>query len=115
MALTRDEVVDSFVEETASRLVEMRAQSGEFTGYDAAEVYARYLQGVTTDHLEELTYLGRQRIHNLKYYTWVEQQGKSYEEIQAQWYDPHYWTDVQGQAAEIDELIEQFNAQVGLS
>jgi len=108
-------VLTDSMELYASRLVEMRAQSGEFTAYDAAEVYARYLQGVTTDHLEELTYLGRQRIHNLKYYTWVEQQGKSYEEIQAQWYDPHYWTDVQGQADEIDDLIEQFNARVGLN
>ncbi len=108
-------VLTDSMELYASRLTEMRAQFGEFSGYDAAEVYARYLQGVTTDNLEELTYLGRQRIHNLKYYTWVEQQGKSYEEIQAQWYDPHYWTDVQGQAAEIDDLIEQFNARVGLS
>jgi hypothetical protein len=31
----------------------------------------------------------RKRVHNLKYYTWVEQQGKTYEEIQAQWYDPN--------------------------
>jgi cysteine synthase len=97
-----------------SRMTEMRHQMGEFTAYDAAETYARYLQGVTTDNLQELTYTDRKRIHNLKYYTWVEQQGKTYAEIQDQWYDPHYWTDVQGQAAEIDDLIEQFNARVGL-
>jgi cysteine synthase len=98
-----------------SRIEEMRHQMGEFTAFDAAEVYARYLQGVTTDHLQELTYQDRKRIHNLKYYTWVEQQGRSYEEIQAQWYDPHYWTDIQGQVGEIDALIEQFNGKVGLS
>ncbi len=98
-----------------SRIEEMRHQSGEFTPNDAAEVYARYLHGVTTDHLQELTYQDRKRVHNLKYYTWVEQQGKSYEEIQAQWYDPHYWTDIQGQVGEIDDLIDQFNGKVGLS
>jgi hypothetical protein len=61
-----------------------------------------------------LTYNGRKRIHNLKYYTWVEQQGKSYEEIQTQWYDEDYWTSIPSQAAEIDRLIEAFNERVGL-
>jgi len=44
----------------------------------------------------------------------VEQQGKTYQEIQAQWYDPCYWTDVQKQAGQIDELITEFNERVGL-
>ena len=92
----------------------MRSEMGELNAQDAAEIYARYLQGVTTDHLQELTYLERKRVHNLKYYTWVEQQGKTYEEIQDQWYDPTYWTGFQDQVDEIDDLIEQFNARVGL-
>jgi len=50
----------------------------------------------------------------LKYFTWVEQQGNSYDEIQAQWYDREYWTAVQGQVAEIDFLIEEFNAEAGV-
>ena len=98
-----------------SRIDEMRKQFGEYTETDAAEHYARYLQGVTTDNLLETTYESRKRIHNLKYYTWVEQQGKTYNEIQDQWYDPNYWTDVQGQVDEIDELIVEFNAKVGIS
>ena len=44
-----------------------------------------------------MTYQDKRRVHNLKYYTWVEQQGKSYEEIQDQWYDPDYWTGYQSQ------------------
>ena len=51
--------------------------------------------GQSTDNLLELRNTDRRRIHNLKYYTWVEQQGKTYEEIQAQWYQPDYWTSVQ--------------------
>jgi hypothetical protein len=62
----------------------------------------------------EQRYPDRRRVHNLKYYTWVEQQGKTYEEIQKQWYEPNYWTEVQKQAAEIDALIVDFNKEVGL-
>lgn len=95
-----------------SRLREMHAEYGEYGDLDAAAHFARYLQGVSTDHLIELSYADRRRIHNLKYFTWVEQQGRTYEEIMAQWYDPHYWTDVQAQVGEIDALIEEFNARV---
>lgn len=97
-----------------SRLHEMHAEFGEYHERDAAAHFARYLQGASTDNLLELSYPERRRVHNLKYFTWVEQQGRSYEEIMAQWYDPEYWTGVQGQADHIDALIEEFNAQVGL-
>ena len=63
----------------------------------------------------ELRYPDRRRVHNLKYYTWVEQQGRTYEEIQQQWYEPNYWTDVQKQADEIDELIIEFNNEVQIA
>ena len=53
-------------------------------------------------------------VHNLKYFTWVEQQGKTYDEIMSQWYDADYWTSVQSQADEIDSLIDEYNTQVGL-
>ena len=97
-----------------SRLEEMHAESGEYTDLDAAAHFARYLQGISTDNLIELSYVDRRRIHNLKYFTWVEQQGKTYEEILAQWYDPDYWTGVQGQVGAIDALIEDFNDRAGL-
>ncbi len=108
-------VLTDSMELYGSRIDEMRAQFGKYAETDAAEHYARFLQGVTTDNMLETTYESRKRIHNLKYYTWVEQQGRSYEEIQAQWYDPNYWTDIQGQADEIDELIKQFNAKAGVA
>ncbi len=97
-----------------SRLEELKAEFGEYSELNAAADFARYLHGESTDHLAELSYTDRRRIHNLKYYTWVEQQGRTYEEIQAQWYDRDYWTGYQGQADEIDALIEEFNAEVGL-
>jgi hypothetical protein len=97
-----------------SRLRELTEERGEYTARDAAVGYHQYLMGLSTDYVEELTYPARKRVHNLKYYTWVEQQGKTYEEIQAQWYQPDYWTGVHGQVDEIDALIEEFNAKVGL-
>ena len=95
-----------------SRLDELCEAHGEYTELDAAADYERYLLGQDIDNLGELTYRDRKRVHNLKYYTWVEQQGKTYEEIQAQWYDPDYWTSIQAMADPIDELIEAFNAKV---
>jgi hypothetical protein len=97
-----------------SRLQEMRQEFGQYGEANAAADFARYLQGVSTDNMLELSYVDRRRVHNLKYFTWVEQQGKTYDEIQAQWYDRDYWTGVQKQAPEIDALIEEFNAQAGV-
>ncbi len=97
-----------------SRLHEMHEEFGQYSERDAAADFARYLHGQSIDNMLELRYTDRRRVHNLKYYTWVEQQGKTYEEIQNQWYDPNYWTDVQKQADEIDELIVEFNQEVGL-
>ena len=97
-----------------SRLTELTAERGEFTARDAAAAYHQHILGLSTDYVEELTYPARKRVHNLKYYTWVEQQGKTYAEIQDQWYKPDYWTGVHGQVDEIDALIEEFNAKVGI-
>jgi cysteine synthase len=97
-----------------TRITEYRAEFGEFSASDAAEAYANDLQGETIDNLLDMTVQDRRRVHNLKYYTWVEQQGKTYEEIMAQWYEPNYWTDLQAQTPEIDALITEFNERVGL-
>jgi cysteine synthase len=97
-----------------TRLDEYREEIGEFDAFAAAETFARDLHGVATDNLQELTYADRKRIHNLKYYTWVEQQGKTYQEIMDQWYDPCYWTDLQGQASQVDARIKEFNEKAGV-
>ena len=64
------------------------------------------------DNALELGYYDRLRIHNLKYYTWVEQQGKTYEELNRQWYDRTYWTAVPKLTKRIDELITEFNDMI---
>ena len=97
-----------------SRLQEMHTEFGDYKETDAAAHFARYLQGADLDHVQELTYREQRRVHNLKYFTWVEQQGKTYEEIMAQWVQPDYWTQYQEQIPHMDELITEFNDQVGL-
>jgi len=97
-----------------TRIDEYRKDFGPFTLTDAAEAYAASLMGESTDNMLELSEFERKRVHNLKYYTWVEQQGKTYEEILAQWDDPDYWTGFQGQLGEMDALIDEFNDRVGL-
>jgi len=116
--LTSDDVVMTMFTDSAemytSRLSEMNQARGSFTATDAAVAFHRYMLGTTTDWMQELTYADRKRVHNLKYYTWVEQQGKTYEEIQAQWYDPEYWSRLQEGLDPLDKLIDEFNQATGL-
>ena len=107
-------VLTDSMEMYESRLRELAEERGEFTTHDAIAAYHRHLLGQSIDYVQELTYYDRKRVHNLKYYTWVEQQGKTYEEIQDQWYQPDYWTGIQSQVEEIDALIEAFNERTGL-
>jgi hypothetical protein len=63
--------------------------------------------------LRELTYRERKRLHNLKYFTWVEQQQRSVQELQRLW-DPDFWSETYLQVAEWDRLIDAFNSRVAL-
>lgn len=98
-----------------SRLRELRAANGPYGREDAVKDYHRHLLGQGLDNLLELGHYDRRRIHNLKYFTWVEQQNRTAEELDAQWYDyPDYWERIQKQIGEIDKAITAFNEQVGL-
>ncbi len=86
---------------------------GTFDTVAAGEVYGEHLLGATTDHLLELTREDRERIFNLGYYTWVEQQGVSIEEFRAR-KDPAFWTGMRGIVKDWDRLIGEFNARTGV-
>ncbi len=97
-----------------SRMIEERKRLGEFDNKAAEVVYTADLMGIGTDHMIEMTYYEKRRMHNLKYFTWIEQQGKTVEELNAQWYDDNYW---KGQFAKVDlwdEEIMEFNERTGL-
>lgn len=114
--LDEDQVVFTVLTDSSemytSRLSELKEKKGEFTREEAIKVYYASLMHQTEENAAELNYKQRLRVHNLKYYTWVEQQGKTYEEILDQWYDRNYWKELPKYTAKIDELIDDFNKQV---
>ena len=95
-----------------SRLLELTRERGAY-GQRQADRDSDRLAGLSVDHVLELTHVDRRRVHQLKYFTWVEQLGKSVDELRAQWSDHRaYWGCLRTQAAELDQLIEAFNAEV---
>jgi len=116
--LQEDDVVVTILTDSMelyqSRKKEMHEAYGTFSPADAARIHFKSLEHQKTDNTLELTYYDRLRVHNLKYYTWIEQQGKELEELNRQWYDKQYWKEIQKLTPKIDELIESFNKEVGL-
>ncbi|MDA3833587.1 MAG: pyridoxal-5-phosphate-dependent protein subunit beta, partial [Spirochaetales bacterium] len=116
--LEEDDVVVTVLTDSAamygSRLLEMNKTKGSFSEKDASVVFHASMLHQTMENALELSYYDKLRIHNLKYYTWIEQQGKELEELNAQWYDREYWTRIQALVPVIDKLINEFNAKVGL-
>ncbi len=113
--LTEDDIVmtvftDSFAM-YGSRLEELTEENGQYTRENAIADY-EMMNHVGTDNLLELSYESRKRIHNLKYYTWIEQQGRELDELNAQWYDKNYWTDIYQQTPKVNQLITDFNERV---
>jgi len=97
-----------------SRMKEESNKHGSFNNRDAAITYHASLLGQSTDNIIEMNYNEKKRMHNLKYFTWVEQQGKTAEELNAQWYDLEYWKSRYAMADEWDEKIEEFNERTGV-
>ena len=98
-----------------SRIAELNREYGAYSCNDALLDHNLHMLGLKTDNMQELTYRDRKRVHNLKYYTWVEQQGKTAEELDALWYDTEgTWDTVHAQAADLDDLINEFNERTGL-
>jgi cysteine synthase len=87
--------------------------AGGFDELAAAEVFGEHLLGATTDHFQELGRVERERIFNLGYYTWVEQQGVSLEDFEAR-RDPAFWAGLRELVPAWDELIDDVNARTGV-
>ena len=83
----------------------------DFTRVHAAEVFGEHLANVTTDSMFECTERDRNRIFNLGYYTWVEQQGTPFELFEAR-RSQSFWKGLRRYLPVWDELITEFNARV---
>ena len=115
--LTGHDVVATVLTDSAdmyrSRIDELAEQYGPYGEKEAAVDHALHLLGLRTDSMAELNYYDRKRVHNLKYYTWVEQQGRTAAELNDLWYGS-VWEDVHRQADALDELICDFNEATGV-
>ena len=117
--LTEHDVVGTVLTDSAvmyqSRIQELNDKYGAYDDKAAAVDHNVHILNLKTDHMAELTYVDRKRVHNLKYYTWVEQQGKNVKDLNAQWYDTkNTWDAVHAQAKDLDKLIDAFNDATGL-
>jgi cysteine synthase A len=111
-----DVVLTSFTDSAdlyRTRLAELSAKRGAYDERHAEIDLERRLLATSTDHLRELRHEERKALHNLKYFTWVEQQGRTVEELNALW-SPSFWRDLQARLPAWDETITAFNEEVGV-
>ncbi|MCU1358798.1 MAG: putative cysteine synthase [Ilumatobacteraceae bacterium] len=85
--------------------------AGQFGAIEAAAVHGRHLANVSTDSMIECTQRDRNRIFNLGYYTWVEQQGTPFELFEARRHQG-FWHGLRRYLPIWDEMITDFNARV---
>ncbi len=95
-----------------SRMEEQREEKGPYSELQAIRDSEKCLAGQGVEHLKELTYPERKAIHNLKYFTWVEQQQKDVNDLNRLWYDHDLWPQLFNQAEAWDKMIEEFNDEV---
>lgn len=94
------------------RLADTR-YGGSYTDDHARQDIEQHLTGADTQHTEVLDDIGRDRIFNLGYFTWVEQQGVSIEDFVAR-RQPEFWSELHSMAPALDEAIVEFNARTGV-
>ncbi|MBN1287254.1 MAG: pyridoxal-phosphate dependent enzyme [Anaerolineae bacterium] len=90
----------------------MAALTETYGAMDEREAAARIewvFQGQKLDWIKEGTFANRSQWHNLKYYTWIEQQGKTLAELEAQ-KDPEWWLRHQAMVGEIDAKLLEYRA-----
>ncbi|MEN8221754.1 MAG: pyridoxal-phosphate dependent enzyme [Acidobacteriota bacterium] len=115
---TSDDVIFTVATDSAelyqSRIVELNDEKGNYTNTAAYRDLDRVIYGAGTDNLKELTFTDKKMIHNLKYFTWVEQQKKEVEDLNQLWYDREIWDKMFNQPKKWDDLIRAFNDRTGL-
>jgi cysteine synthase A len=115
---TGDDVLMTIATDSAamygSRLAELTAERGRYTMLQAARDFEKCMLGTSPAYMKELGYTDRKAIHNLKYFTWIEQQGKDVEDLRQLWDDRRIWPEIFSQPARWDELINDFNERTGL-
>ena len=114
MKLTKDDAIITVATDGADLYeTELAKTKKHFSKrYDqitCAEIFAKNFEAITVDHTLELSQIDKERIFNLGYYTWVEQQGITLEEFENRrnqsFWDKHYKDMIS-----LDEKIKEFNS-----
>ena len=80
--------------------------AGKMTKDEAKRRLDIFRKADIKDWVQEGTPYNRTRWHNQKYFTWVEQQGKSIDELRALT-DPSFWLAEQAKIADIDKKLQK--------
>ncbi len=78
----------------------------------AGEVWGQHLAGMNTEHLLEMGQRDKERMFNLGYFTWVEQQGVDLADFERR-KDPRFWKGLEALVPQWDAMITAFNAETG--
>lgn len=116
--MTKDDIIFTIATDSAdmykSRITELHDEKGKYFDIQAISDFERCIMGTKTDTMKELSYYDRKAIHNLKYFTWVEQQAKEIEDLNQLWNDREIWNKLFLQPEHWDDLINDFNERTGL-
>jgi len=116
--MTSDDIIITIATDSAemyqSRIEELHIERGAYTELQAVKDYEKCLIGQHVGNMRELNYQERRAIHNLKYFTWVEQQAKDVSDLEQLWYDKKIWDTMFNQIYIWDDLINEFNEKTGL-
>jgi hypothetical protein len=97
-----------------ARYLKRRHNTGEMTAEVAAEICGTYLIGADTEHVLEASAHERERIFNLGYFTWVEQQGVAVRDFDRR-KNQAFWRGLHDLVPVWDEMITAFNRDTGLA
>jgi cysteine synthase len=120
LELDEDEVVLTVATDGAALYASERDKTARRLAPDgldmagAAELVGQHLLGGDADHVLEMTRRERNRVFNLGYYTWVEQQGIALEDFDRRRHQG-FWRDLRRLVPVWDRLIEEMNARSGVS
>ncbi len=116
--MTSDDIIVTVATDSSdmykSRIKELEEERGKYTELQAAKDFEKCIFGQQTDNMKELNYQDRKAVHNLKYFTWIEQQEKELEDLNQLWYDREIWGKLFNQVHRWDELINEFNERTGV-
>lgn len=110
MGLGKGENVVTILTDTIDRyhsvMSDLEERYGKMDRTKAAVYFNSVFKNVKLDYIQEGTVNNRDRWFNLKYYTWVEQQGKTIEELNAQ-RSQDWWREERAKVEEIDRLLKE--------